>query len=129
MLLVDCGAEYLYYSGDITRTLSVNGRFSTVQKRIYGKLLGLQKELMCTMVKPGVMHADLQKHTITAISTILVEEKLLKGSLDEVIRTAAYTKYYPHGVSHLLGLDTHDLGSLLARGEPSRDAAGLDTDH
>jgi len=117
MLLIDCGAEYMYYSGDITRTYPVNGKFSPVQKRIYGKLLKLQKDL-CNMVKPGAIFADLQKHTIAQICEILSEEKLLKGSADEIQKAGTYTKYYPHGVSHLLGLDTHDVGTLVAKGEP-----------
>ena len=117
LLLIDCGAEYLYYSGDITRTYPVNGRFSTAQKRVYEKVLKLQKEL-CAMVKPGVLHADLQKKTISRLCEILVEEKALKGTPEEVQRTGAYTKYYPHGVSHLLGLDTHDAGTLVSKGEP-----------
>ena len=79
LLLADCGAEYQYYAGDITRTYPVNGRFSTAQKRIYEKLLVLQKELI-GMVKPGVPHANLQKHTVRVISEILTEEKILPGT-------------------------------------------------
>lgn len=117
MLLVDAGAEYLYYSGDITRTYPVNGRFSTAQKRVYEKVLKLQKEL-CAMVKPGVVFADLQKKTIARMCEILIEEKCVKGTPEEVQRSGAYAKYYPHGVSHLLGLDTHDVGTLVSKGEP-----------
>jgi Xaa-Pro aminopeptidase len=117
LLLVDCGAEYLYYGGDITRTYPVNGRFSPVQKRVYEKLYKLQKEL-CAMVKPGTIFADLQKFTIARICEILVEEKALKGTPEEIQKSGAYTRYYPHGVSHLLGLDTHDVGSLVSKGEP-----------
>jgi Xaa-Pro aminopeptidase len=123
MLLIDAGAEYLYYSGDITRTYPVNGKFSPTHKRIYGKLLKLQKEL-CAMVKPGLPFGDLQKYTVTQTCQILAEEKLMPGSAEEIERTLAYRKYYPHGVSHLLGLDTHDLGSLLAKGESRRIEAG-----
>jgi Xaa-Pro aminopeptidase len=116
LLLVDAGAEYLNYSGDITRTYPVNGRFSGVQKRLYEKILKLQKELVA-MVKPGVVHSALQKYTCETVCLILVEEKILKGSPEENLRSGAYTKYYPHGVSHLLGLDTHDSGTLLSKGE------------
>jgi len=123
MLLIDAGAEYLYYSGDITRTYPVNGKFSPVQKRVYSKILKLQKEL-CAMVKPGVIFADLQKYTIAESCKILVEEKALTGTPEEVQRSGAYTKYYPHGVSHLLGLDTHDLGALVSKGEPRAIEAG-----
>lgn len=117
MLLIDAGAEFMYYSGDITRTYPVNGKFSPTQKRIYGKLLKLQKEL-CAMVKPGLPFQELQKYTIAKTCEILCEEKLCKGSPEEIQKSTEYTKYYMHGVSHLLGLDTHDLGSLLTKGEP-----------
>jgi Xaa-Pro aminopeptidase len=116
LLLVDCGAEYMYYAGDITRTYPVNGRFSTPQKRIYERLLKVQKELI-GMVKPGVAHFELQKFTIDGLTDILLDEKVLSGSKEEVVRTGAYARYYPHGVSHLLGLDVHDAGTLRVRGE------------
>jgi len=117
------GAEYNYYSGDITRSYPVNGKFSPAQKRIYNKVLKVQKDL-CAMVKPGLPFAELQKFTIARISEILSEEKLCKGSPEDVVKSGEYTKYYMHGVSHLLGLDTHDLGSLLTKGEPRPIEAG-----
>lgn len=123
LLLVDCGAEYLYYSGDITRCWPVNGKFSTVQKRVYDKVLKVQKDL-CAMVKPGVPHFDLQKFTIEALTNVLLEEKILKGTVEENIKAGHHTKYYPHGVSHLLGLDTHDLGVLQVRGKSRPMEAG-----
>jgi Xaa-Pro aminopeptidase len=116
LLLVDCGAEYDCYSGDITRTWPVNGRYSLPQKRIYEKILKLQKELIA-MVKPGLPHGELQKRTVLGSVEILLEEKLLKGSVEDNIRSLAYQRYYPHGVSHLLGLDTHDLGVLMVQGQ------------
>ena len=123
LLLVDCGAEYMYYSGDITRTYPVNGKFSGTQKRIYEKILRLQKEL-CGMVKPGTAHADLQKHCVEGMTEILLEEKILKGSAQDNIRSQNHMKYYMHGVSHLLGLDTHDAGLLQVRGESRAMEAG-----
>ncbi len=123
LLLADCGAEYLYYAGDITRTFPVTGRFSTVQKRVYGHILKLQKELIA-MVKPGIAHFDLQKFTVERSTQILIEEKVLSGSVEDNVRLGAYAKYYPHGVSHLLGLDVHDSGMLRARGESRPIEAG-----
>lgn len=116
LLLVDCGAEYNYYSGDITRTYPVNGRFSAAQKRVYEKVLKTQKELV-TMVKPGLQHIELQRFTVRKMTELLIEEKVLQGSVDENIKSLAYAPYYPHGVSHLLGLDTHDSGVLQMKGE------------
>ncbi|NJM09794.1 MAG: Xaa-Pro dipeptidase, partial [Bdellovibrionaceae bacterium] len=123
MLLVDCGAEFLYYSGDITRCWPVNGKFSAVHKRVYEKVLKVQKAL-CAMVKPGLPHAELQKFTIEGLTNILLEENILKGTMEENIRAGNHAKYYPHGVSHLLGLDTHDLGVLQTRGQSRAMEAG-----
>lgn len=116
LLLVDCGAEYMYYSGDITRCWPVSGKFSPVQKRIYNKVLKVQKDL-CALVRPGLPFADLQKFAVENLTQILIEENALKGTVEENIKAGHYTKYYPHGVSHLLGLDTHDLGVLQVRGQ------------
>jgi Xaa-Pro aminopeptidase len=116
MILLDCGAEIGNYAGDITRTYPVNGRFSVPQKRIYEKILNVQKELI-QMCRPGLSHMELQRHTVQSLTQILLEEGLLKGGLDENIRSQAFTKYYPHGVSHLLGLDVHDSGVLQVKGE------------
>lgn len=117
LLLADCGAEYLWYSGDITRTWPVNGHYSTAQKRVYDKILKVQKELIA-MVKPGLPFYDLQKHTVEGMTAIMVEEGLLKGTVEENVKSGAYSRYYPHGTSHLLGLDTHDLGLLMIQGRP-----------
>lgn len=123
MLLIDCGAEYNYYSGDITRTYPVNGRFSIPQKRIYDKVLKVQKDLI-NMVKPGLPHYELQKATVQGLTQALIEEKVLHGSVEDNIRSMAYMKYYMHGVSHLLGLDTHDVGTLQIKGQSRPMEAG-----
>lgn len=116
LLLVDCGAEVDYYSGDITRCWPVNGRFSSPQKRIYEKILKVQRDLI-NMCKPGLPFYDLQKFTVESLTAVLIEEKLLKGSVAENVSSMAFTKYYPHGVSHMLGLDTHDAGVLMVQGK------------
>lgn len=122
-LLVDAGAEFFYYSGDVTRSYPTNGKFTPAQKRVYQALLTLQEQLI-QMSKPGVQHSVLQEKTVEGISQILLDEKLLTGSLNEVIRTQSYRKYYMHGVSHLLGMDTHDAGALLVGGRPRHIAEG-----
>lgn len=116
LLLVDAGAEYMYYSGDITRTFPVNGRFSPAQRRIYQAMVDLQTRIIA-MVRPGVPHITLQDETVKGITEIMLEEKLIAGTLEECIRNRTYAKYYPHGVSHLLGLDTHDAGALIVGGK------------
>jgi len=115
LLLVDAGAEYQYYAGDITRTFPVNGKFSSAQKRIYGKILQVQKDVI-RMLKPGLPHLDLQKYTVQKLTEILIEENVLKGTVEENVSASRQTRYYPHGVSHLLGLDVHDAGVLQVAG-------------
>lgn len=115
LLLVDAGAEYMFYSGDITRTYPVNGKFTAPQRRIYQAMLDLQLKLIA-MIRPGLPHGRLQEETVKGVTEIMLEEKLITGTLEDCIRNRTYAKYYPHGVSHLLGLDTHDAGALLIGG-------------
>lgn len=123
LFLTDAGAEYLNYSGDITRTYPVGGKFTTPQKELYGGILKVQKELI-EMCKPGTPFNKLQEHTVEGLSQLMVDLGILKASKDEVVEKGLYSKYYPHGVSHLLGLDTHDAGTLSVRSQPRAMEAG-----
>lgn len=117
ILLVDAGGEYKYYTSDITRSYPVNGKFNTAQARVYQKVLNVQKQLVA-MVKPGVTRESLQKSTIAMLTEVMIDEKLLKGHSQELIEQKAYLKFYPHGVSHWLGMDVHDTGVTEINGEP-----------
>jgi len=117
MLLIDAGGEYNFYTADITRTYPVNGKFSATQRRVYQKVLDLQKTLVAS-VQPGVTREALQKTTIAGLTDIMIEEKLLKGSRTELIEKKEYLKFYMHGVSHWLGSDVHDTGVTEINGEP-----------
>ncbi len=116
LLLIDAGAEVDYYTGDITRTYPISGKFTDVQARLYGRVLELQKHLI-NMVKPGLRYLDLQETTVEGLIEIMIAEKLLKGSKDEIKSSGSYKKYYPHGVSHLLGSDVHDAGLVEVNGQ------------
>ena len=107
LLLVDAGAEYNYYSSDITRTFPVNGKFSKTQKRLYNKLLSVQKQIIKSL-KPGIFFKDIQKQLVKLLSHLMKEEGLLSGSLKEIIDQKKYIKYFPHSFGHSLGLDVHD---------------------
>lgn len=124
LLLIDAGGEVDYFTGDITRTYPVNGTFSPTQARLYEQVLDLQKHLIA-MVKPGVPFADFQNVTIDGIIDICVAEKLLAGSRSEIKESGAYRKYYPHGVSHFLGMDVHDAGTVEVRGTPRLIESGM----
>ncbi len=124
LLLIDAGAEYQYYAGDITRAYPVNGRFSAPHRRIYEKILRVQNEVI-QMVKPGLPHLELQKFTVQQLTQILIEENVLTGTVEDNIRSGHHVRYYPHGVSHLLGLDVHDAGVMQLHGQSRPLEAGF----
>ncbi len=116
LLLIDAGAEYEYFTGDITRTFPVNGRFSAAQKRVYEAVLKVQKEIL-TMIKPGLPFAKLQETTISWLVDVMLDLRLLSGDKTKIIESGEFRKYYPHGVSHWLGMDVHDAGLYTVGGE------------
>lgn len=124
MILIDAGGEYNYYSADITRSYPVNGKFSPVQKRVYQSLLSIQKSLI-ELVRPGASREAIQKETISQLTDLMIEEKLLRGKKEELIENKSYLKFYPHGVGHWLGLDVHDAGLTEVKGEPRPLSPGI----
>ena len=108
LLLMDAGAEINHYSSDITRVYPVSGKFSSNQKQLYEKLLGLQKQLI-KEVRPEVDLKKINQKMYQGITQILLDCRFLNGSLTEHLKKKSYTKYCPHSVGHLLGLDVHDV--------------------
>ncbi|MBI0579061.1 aminopeptidase P family protein [Neobacillus cucumis] len=102
LVLLDLGAQYHYYNGDISYTFPVNGKFTEKQKTFYNIVLKALRDTTA-LIKPGVPHAKLNEHT----KKVLAEECIKVGLIKE---ESEITKYYYHGVSHFLGLDTHDVG-------------------
>lgn len=119
LLLIDAGAEFNYYTGDITRTFPVNGKFTSAQKTFYEKVLKVQKAIL-QMIRPGMMFKKLQDTTIEMLTESMLELGLLKGALQHNIEHLNYKKYYPHGVSHWLGMDVHDVGLYKKNATSSR---------
>ncbi len=113
MLLMDIGAEYANYSSDMTRTIPVNGRFSERQKAVYNAVLRVKNEATKLLI-PGILLADYHKE----VGVVMTSELLGLGLIDkEDIKNEdpnwpAYKKYFMHGTSHHMGLDTHDYGAL-----------------
>ena len=113
MLLLDVGAEYANYSSDLTRTIPVNGKFTERQKAVYNAVLRVKNEAT-KMLKPGTLWAEYHKE----VGKIMTSELLGLGLIDKVdVQNEnpdwpAYKKYFMHGTSHHLGLDTHDYGAL-----------------
>lgn len=124
LLLIDAGTEWNFFTGDITRTFPVNGKFTPAQKSLYEAVLEVQMKII-DMVKPGVPHKELQTRTIELLTDVMIDFRLLKGGRDEIIEQKQYLAYYPHGVSHYLGMEVHDAGLYLQNNEPRKLEAGM----
>jgi Xaa-Pro aminopeptidase len=111
VILLDVGAEYANYSSDLTRCIPVNGRFSARQKAVYNAVLHVKNEATKLLV-PGTIMAEYHKQVGHLMEEQLVNLGLI--SLDDIKNQdpawPAYKKYFMHGTSHFLGLDTHDVG-------------------
>ncbi|PFD32679.1 Xaa-Pro dipeptidase [Bacillus cereus] len=107
LVLLDLGAQKDYYNADISYTFPASGTFSSRQKQIYNIVLKALKETT-ELIKPGLKFAALNEHT----KKVLAEECKAIGLIQE---DQELTKYYYHGVSHFLGLDTHDVGTYKDR--------------
>jgi Xaa-Pro aminopeptidase len=111
LVLIDFGAEYANYAGDLTRTVPVNGRFSPRQRAVYDAVLRVQKAAI-QMLRPG---NTLEAYT-TEVGKVMEAELIGLGLLDTAAVQSQppdqplYKKYFPHGTSHHLGLDVHDYG-------------------
>ncbi len=113
LILMDVGAEYANYSSDMTRTIPVSGKFTKRQKEVYNAVLRVKNEATQLLV-PG---ADWTNYHIE-VGKLMTSELLDLGLLDnadvqnENPEWPAYKKYFMHGTSHHMGLDTHDYGIL-----------------
>ncbi|MES2587621.1 MAG: aminopeptidase P N-terminal domain-containing protein [Bacteroidota bacterium] len=111
VILLDVGAEYANYSSDLTRSFPVNGRFTTRQKEVYNSVLHVKKEAE-KMLVPGTIMAEYQKEVGRIMESELIKLKLIDSTdiKNQKAEWPAYKKYFMHGTSHFLGLDTHDVG-------------------
>ncbi|SHF04862.1 Xaa-Pro aminopeptidase [Flavobacterium fontis] len=120
LLLLDVGAEYANYSSDLSRTIPVSGRFTDRQRAVYNAVLKVKNEATQLLV-PGT----LWKEYHVEVGKIMTSELLGLGLLDkadvqnEDPAWPAYKKYFMHGTSHHLGLDTHDYGLLHEPMQPN----------
>lgn len=117
LLLIDAGAEFNYYTGDITRTYPVNGKFTDEQARVYEGVLKVQKRI-CDFVKPGIVFKELHDMGTSLLTDLMLELGLLSGRKEDLIQALAQKKYYPHGIGHWLGMDVHDAGLYFKKNEP-----------
>ena len=115
VILMDFGAEYASYASDLTRCVPVNGKFSDRQKEVYKSVLHVKNEAS-KLLTPGTMLSEYHKAVGHLMEEQLVKLNLL--SMEEIKKGdpnwPAYKKYFMHGTSHFIGLDTHDVGLWTA---------------
>jgi len=111
VILLDVGAEYANYASDLTRCIPVSGRFTDRQRAVYNSVLHVKNEAQKLLV-PGTLMNDYHKE----VGGLMEAELLKLGLLDTTdiknqdANWPAYKKYFMHGTSHFIGLDTHDVG-------------------
>ncbi len=109
LFLMDSGFECNGYASDYTRTFPANGKYTDVQKGIYNSVLaGMDKVL--DSIKPGVKMEDLHLLAARTMMEGLKDMGIVKGSVDDMMEENIFALFFPHGLGHFLGLDTHDVG-------------------
>jgi Xaa-Pro aminopeptidase len=109
LVLIDAGCEVSGYASDITRTFPVNGRFSPAQRDLYQITLDAQLKAIAA-TRPGVPFHAPHDAALRVLVQGMIDLGLCQGSVDGVIESGDYRRYYMHRTSHWLGLDVHDAG-------------------
>lgn len=109
LYLIDAGYEYNGYASDVTRTFPANGRFTGDQAAIYQVCLDALNKTI-DAVKPGVKMEELHLAACRIILHGLKELGIVKGNIEEMMEKNIFALFFPHGLGHFLGLDTHDVG-------------------
>ena len=115
LVLIDAGAEYGLYHGDVTRTYPVNGKFSEEQRAVY-QLVDEARIAAILSAKPGVTITDVHEAATRVLARGLLDLGFLDGDEDSVLAEGVYKDFSPHQTSHWLGLDVHDPGDYRRDG-------------
>ena len=109
LVLIDAGCEFGLYTADVTRTWPANGTFSPAQRDLYDVVLAAQHASFAAC-RVGSTFTDVHHASVETLAKGMLDLGLLTGTLDEVLETKSYKRFYMHGTSHWLGLDVHDVG-------------------
>lgn len=115
LLLIDAGCELDGYASDITRTFPVGGRFIGARRDVYELVLASQ-EAAFAQCRPGASFDAPHEATVRVLAQGMLDFGLLTGSLDGVLESGAYRRFYMHRTSHWLGMDVHDAGEYKVSG-------------
>lgn len=120
MVLLDMGCEYGCYASDITNSFPASGTFSADQRLVYEAVLAAQTAVVRAM-RPGVPWTEMHRLAERTMLAGLQQGGLLVGDVEEMVESGLGAVFMPHGLGHLIGVDTHDVGGYLpSRGHPAR---------
>ena len=124
LLLIDAGCELDGYAADITRTFPVNGRYSAAQKDVYEMVLAAQAAAI-SAVKIGASWDDPHQAATQVLAQGMIDLGLCAGSVDGVLESGDYKRFYMHKTGHWLGMDVHDVGDYKRGGQWRKLEAGM----
>ena len=124
LLLIDAGCEVDGYASDISRTFPVSGKFSAAQKEVYEIVLAAQSAAI-SAARPGMHWNDPHDAALRVLVQGFVDLKLCQGSVDGVLESGDYKRYYMHRTGHWLGMDVHDVGVYKQEGQWRMLQAGM----
>ncbi|VEU20992.1 DEKNAAC101820 [Brettanomyces naardenensis] len=108
--LIDAGADWGCYASDVTRCFPINGDWTKEHLDIYETVRDMQKSVM-DAVKPGVSWESMHMLAHKVLIKHFLKLGLFKdGTPEEILDSKVSVWFFPHGLGHLLGLDTHDVG-------------------
>ena len=110
-LLIDAGAEYECYCADITRTFPLNGKWSKESREVYDLVLAMQASAM-SMIRAGVKWEEchMKAHSVAAAGLQSLGILRKDVALERIMESKVTCRFFPHGLGHYLGMDTHDVG-------------------
>jgi len=123
LVLLDAGAEWDLFTGDLTRTFPASGRFAPAQAELYDVVLRAN-EAAIAKVFPGSNVDAIHRTAVEHLVEGLLDLGLLTGERDRILEEESYKRYYMHRTSHWLGADVHDVGWYCADGQPRPLAPG-----
>ena len=111
LVLIDAGAEYGRYAGDVTRTFPANGAFTAAQREIYQLVLDAHYTII-DGIRPGVSIDEPHQQSIELLTEGMLSLGLLKGKTEKLIEKQKYRQFYMYRIGHMLGLDVHDVNCV-----------------
>ena len=111
LVLIDAGAEYGRYCGDVTRTFPANGTFTKAQREVYQIVLDAHYAII-DGIRPGVSIDEPHQKSIALLTEGMLSLGLLTGKAQKLIKKDKYRQFYMYRIGHMLGLDVHDVNCI-----------------